>query len=94
MKWLELGSETIFVNVVALLVVELVGLIFVFSRHWPKGQLGQRAIYLFSLATLASGDGQDAYRANLRLRAAATLPRLQKKQGEATPIVPGLATAQ
>jgi hypothetical protein len=82
----------IVVNVVALLVIELVGLIFVFSRHWPKGQLGQRGN--FSLATLASGDGQDAYRANLRLRASARLPTPQKARGETTPRVPGLATAQ
>jgi hypothetical protein len=33
-------AETKFVNGVALLMVALTGLIFVFFRHWPKAQSG------------------------------------------------------
>jgi hypothetical protein len=33
-------SETTLVNGAALLVVVLIGLIFVFFRHWPKAQSG------------------------------------------------------
>lgn len=90
-----------FFNGVVRLVVVLVGLIFVFFRLWSKGQSGQREIchlrFLFSRATLASGDVRDAYRANLHLHrtsVAAILPTPLKAQGRATATVPGLAKVQ
>ena len=101
MERVEAVAEMIFFNVVVRLVVVLVGLIFVSSRHWSKGQSGQRGIchlrFLPSRATLASGDGRDAYRANLHLHrtcVAAILPTPLKAPGRATPIVADLATAQ
>src|SRR5215470_4778384 len=43
-------------------------LIFVFSRHWPKGQSARCLRFLLSRVTSASGDDQDAYQADLHLR--------------------------